>query len=120
MAVVEISDPTEPFIAWLGFLKLVYYYHTAISIVGDSAGISASPFQTCPPHASQGWVHEGKSFFGITASIAIVADYAYTGFLESVTTLDVTEPSRTFFRSEAFSIRLDIIEVEAGFAQLQL
>lgn len=30
-------DPTEPFIAWLGFLKLAYCYQTGISIVGDYA-----------------------------------------------------------------------------------
>lgn len=44
LAVVKISDPTEPFIAWLGFLKPAYCYHTGISFVGDyaySSGIGA-------------------------------------------------------------------------------
>lgn len=65
-----------------------------------------STFQTHPPHASQGWVHEGNTLhflgggeagFGITANIAIVGDYAYIGFLESVATLDVSDRTKPHF-----------------------
>ena len=113
LAVVNISEPTEPAIAWLGYIKAQdkYYHHNSIAIAGSYAYISdfaedhfcgLTVVNISDPSAPQvtGWVNarcltaKVEIPSDVVANIAIVGDYAYLAVEENVELWNIADPTK--------------------------